>query len=158
LKLAFYAFDSQYKALMILYNKSDLVQEATKARLDHSIEEYQFLLKKIITMDISCKTEKNIGKILPAVKQLWDRYSQQIDQNALTQLFKEASIRKPLYHNKQLLLLHSAHQVGNAPLTIVLHVNVPLWFGQSQLAFYEKILRQKYDLRGTPVKFIVRSR
>src|SRR5579872_4852634 len=32
LKLAFYAFDSQYKALIILFNKSDLIDESTKAR------------------------------------------------------------------------------------------------------------------------------
>ena len=77
LKLAFYAFDSQYKALMILFNKSDLIDEAKKARFDHSLEEYKFLLKKVITLDISCKTGKNIGRILPAVKELWDRYSRQ---------------------------------------------------------------------------------
>jgi GTP-binding protein len=158
LKLAFYAFDSQYKALMILFNKSDLIDEAKRARFNHSLEEYKFFLKKIITFDISCKTGKNIGKILPAVKELWDRHSRQFNQNELTQLFKEASIRRPLYHNKNLLMFHSAHQVGTAPITIVLHVNVPLWFGESQRAYYENVLRQKYDLRGVPIKFIVRSR
>ena len=158
LKLAFYAFDSQYKALMILFNKSDLIDEAKRARFEHSLEEYKFLLKKIITLDISCKTGKNIGKILPAVKELWDRHSQEFNQNELTQLFKEASVRRPLYHNKNLLMFHSAHQVGTAPITIVLHVNVPMWFGQSQLAFYERTLRDKYNLRGVPIKFIVRSR
>lgn len=158
LKLAFYAFDSQYKALMVLFNKSDLIDEAKKARFDHSLEEYKFLFKKIITLDISCKTGKNIGKILPAVKELWERHSHEFNQNELTQLFKEASVRRPLYHNKNLLMFHSAHQVGTAPITIVLHVNVPMWFGQSQLAFYERTLREKYDLRGAPIKFIVRSR
>jgi len=158
LKLAFYAFESQHKALMILYNKTDLIDEATKARLDHDIEEYDFLLKKLITINISCKTDKNIGKILPAVKELWDRYSQQFNQNELTQLFKDATIKRPLYHNKNLLAFFSAHQVSTAPITIVLHVNVPMWFGKSQVAYYERVLRQKFDLRGVPIKFIVRSR
>lgn len=158
LKLAFYAFDSQYKALMILYNKADLVDEASKARLDHDIEEYDFFLKKIPTLSISCKTEKNIGKILPVVKELWERHSRHFNQNELTQLFKEASVAKPLYHNKNLLMFFSAHQVSTAPITIVLHVNVPMWFGQSQVAYFERILRSKYDLRGVPIKFIVRSR
>ena len=158
LKLAFYAFDSQYKALMILFNKADLIDETTKVRFDHMLSEYDFFLKKVVTLSISCKTGKNVGKILPAVKELWDRYSRQFNQNELTQLFKEASVRRPLYHNRNLLMFHSAHQVGTAPITIVLHVNVPLWFGESQLAYYEKTLRQNYDLRGVPVKFIVRSR
>jgi GTP-binding protein len=158
LKLAFYAFDSQYKALMILFNKADLIDEATKTRFDHALSEYDFLLKKIVTLSISCKTGKNVGKIFPAVKELWDRHSRKFNQNELTQLFKEASIRKPLYNNKELLVFYSAHQVSTAPITIVLHVNRPLWFGDSQLAYFENVLRQKYDLRGVPIKFIVRSR
>ena len=158
LKLAFYSFDSQYKALMILFNKADLVDESTKVQFDHALSEYDFLLKKVVTLSISCKSGKNIGKILPAVKELWDRYSHQFNQNELTQLFKEASVRRPLYHNKQLLIFYSAHQISTAPITIVLHVNKPMFFGQSQLAYYENTLRQKYDLRGVPVKFIVRSR
>jgi len=158
LKLAFYAFDSQYKALMILFNKTDLVDEVTKVRFDHALSEYDFFLKKIITLNISCKTGKNVGKILSVVKEVWDRHSSQFNQNELTQLFKEASVRRPLYHNRNLLMFFSAHQISTAPVTIVLHVNQPTWFGASQLAYYEKVLRQKYDLRGVPVKFIVRSR
>jgi GTP-binding protein len=157
-KLAFYAFDSQYKALVLLFNKEDLVDEATKQRFDHALSEYNFFLKKVVSLSISCKTGKNIGKILPLVNEVWERHSRQFNQNELTQLFKEASVRRPLYHNKRLLIFHSAHQVGTAPITIVLHVNYPLWFGESQRAYYENVLRQKYDLRGAPIKFIVRSR
>jgi GTP-binding protein len=158
LKLAFYAFQSQYKALIILFNKADLIDETTKVRFDHALSEYDFFLKKVVTLSISCKTGKNVGKILPLVAEVWDRYSRQFNQNELTQLFKEASVRRPLYHKKQLLMFHSAHQVASSPITIALHVNMPLWFGESQLAYYENVLRQKYDLRGAPVKFVVRSR
>ena len=158
LKLAFYAFESEHKALMILFNKSDLVEEVNKERFEHSLEEYEFFLKKLTTLAISCKTNKNIGKIFPMVKELWQRHSQNFNQNQLTQLFKEASIRRPLYHNKNLLHFYSAHQVASAPITIVLHVNEPHWFGQSQLAYYENVLRKECDLRGVPIKFIVRSR
>jgi GTP-binding protein len=158
LKLAFYAFDSQYKGLILLFNKYDLVDEGTKVRFDHALSEYDFFLKKIVTMNISCKTDKNVGKILPAVKELWERYSRKFNQNELTQLFKEASVRRPLYHNKNLLLFFSAHQISTAPITIVMHVNQPTWFGASQLAYFEKVLRQEYDLRGAPIKFIVRTR
>lgn len=158
LKLAFYAFQSQHKALIILFNKADLIDESTKVRFDHALSEYDFFLKKIVTLSISCKSGKNIGKILPTVADVWERHSRQFNQNELTQLFKDASIKKPLYNKKQLLIFYSAHQVASAPITIALHVNRPLWFGESQLAYYENILRQKYDLRGAPVKFVVRTR
>ncbi len=158
LKLAFYAFDSQYKALIILFNKYDLVDEGTKVRFDHALSEYDFFLKKVVTLNISCKTGKNVGRILPTVKEVWERYSRKFNQNELTQLFKDASVKRPLYHNKNLLMFFSAHQINTAPITIVMHVNQPTWFGDSQLAYFEKVLRQEYDLRGVPVKFIVRSR
>jgi GTPase len=158
LKLAFYAFDSQYKALIILFNKYDLVDEGTKVRFDHALSEYDFFLKKIVTLNISCKTGRNVGRILPTVKEVWERYSRKFNQNEITQLFKEASVRRPLYHNKNLLIFYSAHQINSAPVTIVMHVNQPTWFGESQLAYFENVLRQEYDLRGVPVKFIVRSR
>ncbi len=158
LKLAFYAFESQYKALIILFNKYDLVDEGTKVRFDHALSEYDFFLKKIVTLNISCKTGRNVGRILPTVKEVWERYSRKFNQNELTQLFKEASVRRPLYHNKNLLMFFSAHQINTAPITIVMHVNQPTWFGQSQLAYFEKVLRQEYDLRGVPVKFIVQTR
>lgn len=158
LKLAFYAFDKQYKALIILFNKADLIDEGIKVRFDHALSEYDFFLKKIVTLSISCKTEKNIGKVLPAVREVWDRYSREFNQNELTQLFKDASVRRPLYCNKQLLVFYSAHQISTAPITIVLHVNMPIWFGASQLAYYERVLRKEYDLRGVPIKFIVSKR
>ncbi len=40
----------------------------------------------------------------------------------------------------------------------VIIVNEPIWFGQSQLAFFENILRKNYDLVGVPVKFIPRKK
>jgi len=37
-------------------------------------------------------------------------------------------------------------------------VNESEWFGPSELAFFENILRREYDLEGVPVKFVVRKR
>jgi GTP-binding protein len=157
LKLAFYAFEKQHKALMILFNKNDLVDETTQASLDHSVEEYDYFFKRLVTRNISCKTEKNVGKLLSLINDLWLRHSQKFDQNTLTQLFKEAIIHKPMYHHKKLLTVFSVHQISTAPITIVIHANFPQWFGDSELGFFENIMRKKFDLQGVPLKFIVRK-
>lgn len=157
LKLAFYTFEKQYKALIILFNKNDLVDETIQANLDRHVEEYDYFFKKIITRNISCKTEKNVGKILSLVNDVWQRYSQKFDQNTLTQLFKEALIHRPLYSNKQRLELFSAHQISTAPITIVIHTRQPQFFGDSQISFFENCMRKQFDLRGVPIKFIVRK-
>ena len=142
---------------MILFNKSDLVDETIKQSLDRSIDEYKYFFDKLVTLPISCVSQKNVGRILPAVKELWQRHSQSFDSDDLTQLFLQALILKPLFHQQKKLLFYSARQIKTNPITIVIHVNEPTWYGESQLAFLEKLLRQKFDLRGVPVKFIVRK-
>jgi len=37
-------------------------------------------------------------------------------------------------------------------------VNQPQWFEDSQLAFFENVMRKKYDLRGVPVRILTRKK
>lgn len=158
LKLAFYAFTEKYKGLVILFNKLDLKTDETQERLEHSLEEYEYMLDKVPQLSISCKTEKNVGRVLPLVKQVCDRYNQQFSQDELTMLFKNALEKKPLFHKTKPLMLFRAEQVKKGPITIVLVVNQPDWFGPSQLTFFENTLRREYDLKGVPVRFLTRKR
>ncbi len=158
LKLAFYAFERQYKAVIILFNKTDLLDDYTKAQLEHDMERYEHLLKKVVTMNISCKTGENVGKILKTVAQVNKRYHQHIDGMELFQFFKEALHRKPLYRNQQLLHVLRVEQVATAPMTLLLKVNEPQWFGPSQLGYFDNLLRKKYDLKGVPIRFLVRKK
>ncbi len=158
LKLAFYAFEDKYKALILLFNKSDLLDEFTKEQLEFSLEKYKHFIKKLVILQISCKTEKNVGRILPLLKEVWQLYSQWFDDDDLSQLFLEALQKKPLYHQQRRLLFYHARQVKTGPITIVLRVNEPAWFGSSQLGFFDNILRKKHNLRGVPVRFITRKR
>ncbi len=157
LKLAFYTFENN-KALILLINKDDLITEENHKDLDYEFEKYHHLFKKVPKLFISCKTGKNIGKILPLVTKVWERYSQTLPDQDLTELFKAAFAKTPHYHKTSLLILRKVKQVKTAPLLFVLIVNEPLWFGASQLSFFENVLRKKYDLMGVPVKFIPRKK
>lgn len=158
LKLAFYAFTQKFKALAILFNKQDLANEESKEHLADSLSEYKFMLKKVPQLNISCKSEKNIGKILPMVKELWERHNTQIPSDELTMLFKNALKAKPLMHKTMPLMVFNAKQVKTAPMTIALLVNESNFFKESQLMFFENLLRSHYDLLGVPVKFVTRKR
>ena len=158
LKLAFYVFTELYKAVILLFNKQDLADEESAAQLKFNLEPYEHLLKKVARLDISCKTEKNVGKIMPLVQKVWERYSTKFSRDELDILFKEALIRRPLYHKTQLLKIHWIKQIKTAPITFVMQVNQAKWFGPSQLSYFENILRKKYDLRGVPIKFVVRGK
>ena len=62
LKLAFYAFEQQYKALIILFNKKDLADVEIDALLASHESRYRHLFKNIHSLQISCKTGYNIRK------------------------------------------------------------------------------------------------
>lgn len=158
LKLAFYTFQERYKALIVLINKADLMDEFDTEELKHETELYQFLFTKIATLKISCKTEKNVGKVFPLVNEVWKRHSRKFSDEELTILFKSELEKRPLYHKTKPLELYRVKQVSTAPITLSLIVNTPDWFGSSQLSFFENCMRKSYDLRGVPVRFVLRKR
>jgi len=157
LKLAFYAFEND-KALIILFNKYDLVTDEIKEKLKFNLEPYKYFLKKVETMNISCKTGKNVGRLLSKVDKVWHRYSQKFTNEELTFLFKDALARKPLFHKTMRLVIRAVKQIATAPITLIIIANVPEWFGPSQLGFFDNWMRKNYDLKGVPIKFIVRKK
>jgi len=157
LKLAFYAFEHN-KALIILFNKYDLVDEHIQRELDFNLIPYEHLFKKVLTYNISCKTGKNVGKLLSVVKKVGDRYTQTFSNDELTALFKQSLVRRQLFHQGNPLIVYRVKQVRTAPITLVLYANEPDWFGPSQLAYFDGVMRKQYDLVGVPINFIVRKR
>jgi GTP-binding protein len=158
LKLAFYAFTQQYKALILVMNKQDLVTDLSKKDLEFSLEAYKHLVDKVPLISISCKTGKNVGKIIPLINEVWKRYTAKFDGLLLYRLFNAQLQKTPLMHTKMPLLVYEVYPISTRPLTICLVVNESEWFGPSELAFFENILRREYDLEGVPVKFVVRKR
>jgi len=158
LKLAFYAFAEHYKGLIIVFNKTDLLTEQMRADLDRSVDFYKHLMKKVPVLEVSCKTGKNIGKLLPLVKEIWQRYSQWLSNEEINRLLIAELGRRPLMHHGKQLHVHQVKQVSTAPLTIGMAVNEPDWFGPSQLAFFENLLRAEYNLQGVPVRFSLRKK
>ena len=59
LKLMFYAFEQQ-KSLLLVFNKSDLVDDETKNLLSFELEPYQYFLKHIPQIHSSCLSGKQV--------------------------------------------------------------------------------------------------
>jgi GTP-binding protein len=156
LKLAFYCFQ-EGKAIILLFNKDDLMTDLNRADLKFDLSRYDYFIKKVPSLAISCKTGKNVGKILSLVKKVWEKYSHDFGSSEIDRILKTALRNTPLYHRSHMLKLFKAEQVKNAPPTIVLRVNEPDWFGPSQLSFFENVLRNELDLVGVPVRFVVKK-
>lgn len=157
LKLLFYAYE-QKKLLIVVFNKIDLLDEYTRLTLKQSIEEYDFILKKIPQISISCLTKKNVSKIFNEIGQLWQRCKQPFNAQEVNELVKTQLVNKHLYHNTiQLKVFKVLVQEPADIPTFVLKVNFPEWFGPAELGCIENILRNHYDLAGCPIQFHLRK-
>ena len=157
LKLMFYAFE-EHKALMLIYNKADLMDEGKKSLLDYETSEYAFFLKNIPTLSISCKTGKNVGSVLKEIEKIRNRLAQPINSSELTVDLHEYFRNKPLFHKGIKLQAFSIQKLNAKGMQFALCVNEPKWFGPSQLQCIENFLRKKYDLLGCPIHFIISRR
>ncbi len=157
LKLLFYAFE-QKKSLILIFNKTDLINEEERKSLEYHLEEYEFILKKIPQLWISCKTKKKTEKVFKEIEKAWIRRNQEFYSIELNEIIKETLEKKPMFHKTILLKIFKISQIKAFIPTFTLRVNRPQWFGPTQLGFIENILRKKYDLKGCPVKFIVKTK
>jgi len=154
LKLAFYAFE-QGKAVILLFNKYDLITDYSKEGWRYHKDEYNFLFKKLEMLNISCEDGKNLGRILPLVTKVWNRYLTKFSDQDLLALLKQALIRRPLYKQGHMLQVKSTTQLKVGPPTIKLTVKYPQFFGERELAYFENVLRRDVDLKSVPVKFLI---
>lgn len=157
LKLAFYAFEEQHKGLILLINKADLIDSAVKQLLTDSLEPYKHLVKKIPMLYISCKSGLNVGKVVPLIQKVSQRLDFKFNAQELEHLLISGLLSKPLLHKREKLEIYSVTQKSGKGIVILLEVNEPLWFGPSQLAFFEGLIRKKYDLIGVPIKFLLKK-
>jgi GTP-binding protein len=156
LKLLFYAYEQQ-KMLIALFNKTDLLEQDDYKRttLDQSIDEYQFIFKKIPTLWISCATKKNVAKIFDEIQRVWQRAHQPINNLEVDEIVKKELLNKPLYHTELELKVFRVKAIEGASIpTFTLLVNHPLWFGPTEKGCIENILRKHYDFTGCPIHLI----
>ncbi len=156
LKLLFYAYE-QNKMIVVVFNKTDLLTEYTKATLEQSIDEYKFILRKVPQVWISCLTHKNVSKIFNEVQHVWRRCHQTFNAIDVDEIVKSEMLTKVLVHNTTPLRISAVVPVGTSMPTFVIELNYPQFFGQSDISCVENILRKHYDLLGCPVRLFPRK-
>lgn len=157
LKLLSYALENG-SAVIVLFNKVDLLDDHAKQQFDMSLEQYKHLLNKVETLNISCLTGKNIGKILPLVQEVWERFQLRLTDRYLSDLFIDAISKKPLFKNQSQIYVHKAKQIGYAPMRIELIVRNAVIFEDNHKAFFENVLRKAQNLKSVPVLWTIKTK
>lgn len=157
LKLAYYVFQEQHKALIILFNKQDKVDGYAKSRMNQSLDEYEELMKRVETLQISCKTGKNVNRIMPLIQKVADRHNSTFADDELSMLFKEFLQIRPIYRRGIMIGVRRVQQINHRPLTFAVYTNTPKLYLPAHSNFFDNQMRRKYMLNGVPMKFVIRK-
>ncbi len=156
LKLLFFAHDNK-KALILVINKTDKIDDYAQDRMNMSQEFYDFMLKKIPIINISCYEKKNIGVLKETINQVWVRLKQKFQSTKVNDVVQNYLLHRPMYQKGLILKIFKVRFVEARVPSFVMHVNRPTEFTPAHMQCIENVLRDNFDLVGCPVNLIIRS-
>ncbi|MBL4587767.1 ribosome biogenesis GTPase Der [Candidatus Babeliales bacterium] len=155
MKLLFFAHESR-KALILVVNKTDIIDEYAQDRMNMSQLEYKFIIKHIPVVNISCPKDENIGLLKKNIDAVLKRLKQKFQTSAVNEIIQTYLTHRPMYQKGMLLKVFKIRAVDARVPSFVMHVNQPEYFTDSHVQCIENVLRKNFDLKGCPVNVVVR--
>jgi GTP-binding protein len=145
------------RAMVILFNKWDLIDEDRRERLEREIERELARFSWASQLNVSARTGRGIRRIAPAMRSALESWHKRIGTSELNAFFAEVvgATPPPVRGGKQPKILF-ATQPGTAPPRFVLFTSGPL--EASYQRFLERRLREKFGFDGTPIELAVKPR
>lgn len=145
------------KALVIAFNKWDLVDEDRRYYLDREIDEQLAHLPWVTRVNISASTGRALQKLEPAMLEALDSWDSRVTTGQLNNWLREAiAANPPPMNNNRLPRVLFATQASTQPPTIVLFTTGFLDAGYRR--YLERKFRERFGFHGTPVRIAVRVR
>ena len=145
------------RALVMVFNKWDLVEEDRRYELEREIDRELAQLQWASRVNISAKTGRAVQKLVPALENALASWDKRISTGQLNAFLKEivAATPPPVRGGKQPRILF-ATQATNRPPTFVLFTTGFLEAGYRR--FIERRLRETFGFEGSPIRINVRVR
>ncbi len=145
------------RALVLAFNKWDLVDEDRRYDLGREIERELAQVQWAPRVNISAKTGRAVQKLVPALETALASWDSRISTGRLNTFLKDvvAATPPPVRGGKQPRILF-ATQATTRPPTFVLFTSGFLEAGYRR--FLERRLRETFDFEGSPVRINVRVR
>lgn len=151
----------EYKALIVVINKWDLVQKETNTMEKMKKE----ILKRLYFVDfapivfLSALDNKRIDKLMPTIEEVLEEYSKRISTGLLNDVIGDAVLmNSPVIKKNKQLKIYYSNQVGTKPPSIVMFVNDDTLSTKQYEKYIESRLRKAFTFKGSPIKFIMRSK
>ena len=145
------------RALVIAYNKWDLVDEDRRYLLDREIDLQLAQLEWAPRVNISAKTGRAVQKLVPAMETALKSWDARISTGQLNNWLKEvvAATPPPVRGGKQPRIMFATQATARPP-TFVLFTTGFLEAGYRR--FLERRLRETFGFEGSPIRINVRMR
>ncbi len=145
------------RALVIAYNKWDLMDEERRFYLEREIERDLVQVQWAPRVNISAFTGRHMEKLVPAIETALDAWQTRVPTGKLNAFLGElvASHPHPVRGGKQPRILFGT-QAGTKPPRFVLFASGFLEAGYRR--FIERRLREEFGFEGPPIKVSVRVR
>jgi len=142
------------RAVVILANKSDLLDEEMKQKFMKDFKfKFQFL-KVHKFLWVSTKTGQNISEIWKAVDSVYDRRNQNISPEEIRRLFNYLMKKKPpkKLSTKKRAVIYDLLYTNSNPPTFTLLIKDKTSVHWSYVRFLENIIRKQFNLYGAGIK------
>jgi GTP-binding protein len=145
------------RALVLAFNKWDLVDEDRRYLLDREIDRELAQLQWAPRVNISAKTGRAVQKLVPALETSLASWDTRVSTGRLNTFFKEviAAHPPPVRGGKQPRILFVTQATARPP-TFVLFTTGFLEAGYRR--FLERRLRETFGFEGSPIRINVRVR
>ncbi|MFF5084987.1 ribosome biogenesis GTPase Der [Actinoplanes sp. NPDC000266] len=145
------------RALVIAFNKWDLVDADRRIFLDKEIDRELKRIPWAVRVNISAKTGRAVDKLAPALRRALDSWEQRVPTGALNQWLTALTqaTPHPVRGGRAPRILF-ATQAGVAPPRFVLFTTGPLDAGY--IRFVERKLREEFGYEGSPIEISVKPR
>ncbi|MEU6582587.1 ribosome biogenesis GTPase Der [Nocardia sp. NPDC046763] len=145
------------RALVIAYNKWDLVDEDRREMLEREIDREMVQVRWAQRVNISAHTGRAVQKLVPAMETALDSWDKRISTGRLNNWLKEViAATPPPMRGGRLPRVLFATQASTRPPTFVLFTTGFLEAGYRR--FIERKLREEFNFDGSPVRVNVRVR
>ncbi|WP_280268877.1 ribosome biogenesis GTPase Der [Nocardia wallacei] len=145
------------RALVIAYNKWDLVDEDRRYQLEREIDREMVQVPWAQRVNISAQTGRAVQKLVPAMETALESWDKRIPTGRLNSWLKEViAATPPPMRGGRLPRVLFATQATTRPPTFVLFTTGFLEAGYRR--FLERRLREEFGFDGSPVRISVRVR
>jgi GTP-binding protein len=145
------------RALVIAYNKWDLVDEDRRLQLDREIDRQLHTARWAPRVNISAVTGRHVDRLVPAIEQALESWETRVPTGRLNAWVNEvtAATPPPSRGGRQPRIMF-ATQAGIRPPHFVLFTTGFLEAGYRR--FLERRLREEFGFEGSPIRLSLRLR